>query len=386
VGKANNLTGEIGQVRFTRLVKVIDSDDLDVLKAMTDAELTTHLNNVPQDELALYQQLTAEYNKQTQTQINAEYDLLEVNQVEVIDYIKQIVRGTKSPKTRAEYYKALRILRVSQITNGVYPQKRKTSKFGRTYYESLSIQSVKKELRYAILRGCYEYDAKSSVINWKYAFAKMLLIDEKSTKNVENVFFAIYYYLTYKKDYFDGLKAAVFTASSQWTSDKQDEKIKEAITALSFGAKLVDITWKNDFGIEKTSAISGILTDEQERKRFMKANEVVSFKDQQKRLDKFIVNLFWANDQSLNTIEKLKTKSGRRSDSRVLAWLYQHAETIMMDLVRDELDKLGVGVKANIHDAIVVDRKLSAQERAHIESVVRQQTNVNGFALGETLY
>jgi hypothetical protein len=69
-----------------------------------------------------------------------------------------------------------------------------------------------------------------------------------------------------------------------------------------------------------------------------------------------------------------------------ISWLFQHAETRMMDLVRDELQKLGKTVLANVHDAIVVRERLTEKELLAIENLVKSKTNVEYFALGETKY
>ena len=66
--------------------------------------------------------------------------------------------------------------------------------------------------------------------------------------------------------------------------------------------------------------------------------------------------------------------------------LFQHAETLMMNLVRDELQKLGKTVLANVHDAIVVRERLTKSELLAIENKVRRKTHVEYFALGETEY
>ena len=58
----------------------------------------------------------------------------------------------------------------------------------------------------------------------------------------------------------------------------------------------------------------------------------------------------------------------------------------MMDIVRDELKKLGKTVLANVHDAIVVRERLTTKEIQAIHDLVRSVTNVQYFALGETRY
>jgi hypothetical protein len=387
-GQANNITGEISIIKFTDLVQVQDDDDLKVLQGMTDAQLDNHLKSLPANEICVYQNLLADFKGLPNPVIASDYDLLCVDTASTIRYIKNLIRGRVRNKDRTEYRKALRILRIAQINNNVFPQKKRKSEFGRTYYEGVSIQSVNKDLRKAILSGCYEYDVKSSVIAWKFGFAQELLNSEGSVSTVEDEFLAIWYYLTFKKDFFESLQAEVFDNECDLSDKEQVKKIKSAITALSFGAKLVDITWKNEHGKDTSSSLAGIFPNDllEERKRFLKANEVVQFQKQQARLDKFIISKFIAQCPYLLSMTSLQTKTGRRANSKILAWLYQQAETIVMDIVRDELKKLRVPVKANIHDAIVVGRQLSANEIQRIEGKVKSITNLSFFGLGETHY
>lgn len=385
-GQANNITGDIAIIKFTNLVEVVDDESIDSMAKLTDMQLNQYLQAVPIDEIALYQTLLVPL---VQAHAAGDADLVAVDQDATIDYVKRALRSSNlKAKDQAEYRKALRILRVAQLNQGVFPQKKRKSSFGRTYYEGVSIQSVHKELRKAILNGCYEYDVKSSVICWKYAFANELISSFSKTVTDEQEFWAVYYYLAYKKDYFDDLQSKVFDSSCGWNDLKQKRKLKEALTALSFGAKLADATWRSANGKDEQSSLAKIFPNSyiEERKRFLQAAEVVAFKLQQAKLDAFIVNKFIMQCPSLSYMPELQTKTGRRSNGKVLAWLYQHAETLMMDIVRGELAQLDIDIRANIHDAIVIDRKLSFEEKNSIESVVRQRTGVLLFELGETFY
>ncbi len=75
-------------------------------------------------------------------------------------------------------------------------------------------------------------------------------------------------------------------------------------------------------------------------------------------------------------------------DRRVqkIVLLYQHAETIMVDMVRAEVMKSGNTVLANVHDAVVVRDQIPSTLLAKIERKVHQRTGVDYFRLGETAY
>ena len=86
------------------------------------------------------------------------------------------------------------------------------------------------------------------------------------------------------------------------------------------------------------------------------------------------------------TAEQQRKKVNQFSAAQKIVWLYQHAETIMMDMVRAEVKKSGNTVLANVHDAVVVRNQIPAKLLEKIERKVQQRTGVNYFRLGETRY
>jgi hypothetical protein len=83
--------------------------------------------------------------------------------------------------------------------------------------------------------------------------------------------------------------------------------------------------------------------------------------------------------------QRKKLKQSFNKAQKVV-WLYQHAETIMMDMVRAELKKSGNTVLANVHDAVVVRNQIPVKLLDKIERKVQQRTGVDYFRLGETGY
>ena len=79
----------------------------------------------------------------------------------------------------------------------------------------------------------------------------------------------------------------------------------------------------------------------------------------------------------------LQTQGGNPSKPKIVAFLYQHDETEVMDIVRDSLAEYGRTVLANIHDAIVVKQRLSVDLKHEIELRMREQTNNSYWSLGE---
>ena len=389
IRKANNLSKMIGLVKFTELVTLIDQDSLKVLRAMTQSELAQHLNQPTIEDINFYQEQIDEVNLLPKSFQAQDYDFALIDIDSLKNYIHELVKSELELNPRQEETNtkhAICILRIAQLNNGVLPQKKKYSEFGRTYYEGHSVQSVHKSLRKAMLGDSYEYDINSSVISWKMAFAQEYLDTFKTKKHIDEEFYGILYYLDYKSNFYEDVLSQTFTEESTWSLDKKKKKLKQAMTAFSFGAKLIEAKWKDANGYDKVSSVMGILNYADERERFMRCGAVTRFKFEQNKLDTYIANTFKDRYPFLEDIEKLKTVKGYNSKSKLISWLYQHAETIMMDMVRSELKTLGKTVLANVHDAIVVRERLTDSERLAIENTVRYSTKVQYFALGETPY
>ena len=109
---------------------------------------------------------------------------------------------------------------------------------------------------------------------------------------------------------------------------------------------------------------------------------------EQQILNKFIVAKFTGDAawQAAMTAEQQRKKVKQFSAAQKIVWLYQHAETIMMDRVRAEVKKSGNTVLANVHDAVVVRNQIPAKLLEKIERKVQQRTGVGYFRLGETEY
>jgi hypothetical protein len=96
--------------------------------------------------------------------------------------------------------------------------------------------------------------------------------------------------------------------------------------------------------------------------------------NEQRKLDQFIFQSHLTLIPALRIDPKLQSNSGRPNRAKVLAYLYQHAETAAMNIFRDELAKTMKCVLANIHDAIIVRDQLSADLRECIVRVIREKT------------
>ena len=74
----------------------------------------------------------------------------------------------------------------------------------------------------------------------------------------------------------------------------------------------------------------------------------------------------------------MQTDSGRPSKAKVLAYLHQHGETHVMNIVRQVAMANGRMPIANVHDAIFFKRALGVDLKSEIECQMREQTG-NAF-------
>ena len=383
---------ELSVYKKTKYLTIKNESVLDLLKSMSHQERVIFLNSPSQEDIDEITDYLKDFNSLSLSEQNKLYDILKVDETSLKNYLlklaNDIVNIEKSKQDSdadcSEY-----ILRIAQLNNGLLPQLKFESDFGRTYYKNLSVQNVSKRVREAFLGDSWEYDCKSCSASWKMAFAKDYYNSKKRHKiSFEDSFIAMTLYLEYKTDFFDEVNKVTF-ALLPYSDEYKTSVVKEAMTAIGFGAKLSLGNWQASDGEIKSSSLlkvfneGTVLLD-----RFINCFIVSQYNSEQTILNKYIVNLFSTDKTWLSELElsRQKHKVKAYKQNQKISWLYQHAETIMMDMVRSELKKFGKTVLANVHDAIVVRERLTAKERLLIEEIIRKSTKVGYFALGETSY
>jgi len=389
--KANNIFKETAILRPTSLLTVKHENLLDELRALTDIELTDYLDTLTNEWAQIVNDYQSAFNALSKHDQQRLYFTSKIDIDSLKNYMRKIVRGqycllrVNEENTLAQ---AENILRLAQVNNGLLHQKIDKKAFGRTYYEGVSVVSVSKELRMAFLGDSWEYDCKSCSTAWKMGFAdEWHKLKKKRRQSVRDKFSAMTMYLEDKDSFFNQVINHVFNDPSNI-----DHKgtIKEAMTALGFGAKLSLGKWKGLNGEEHQTSLFEVFDGDRENlSRFVNCDLVKKFNEEQQTLNKFIVAKFSSDAQWHVDMERERQRKKMKqpfSQAQKVVWLFQHAETIMMDLVRDELMALKKTVLANVHDAIVIRQRLSASELSKIEQHVRTTTKIGYFALGETRY
>ena len=314
------------------------------------------------------------------------YDSCSVDTASLDNYIHNLLARKLSNQDRTAYVQAMRIsAAAAKYKDKIYYQKKKLSLFGRTYYEGLSVQNVRKDLRAAMLGNCFEYDMCSSVVAWKLGYAKACIDANKKLKGktVQTAFPMCYQYWKDKSVLINAIKAHVFI-NSHYDDEEQTKLIKSAMTALNFGARLSTFEFENEEGENQKVAIAEIFNDNKdERDRFLHFPEVKAFVSEQTLLNKTIMAIEKIAQPNLSAMPFLVNKRGLLHQQKTLAYLYQHAETHVMDIVRAYAKQNNITVLANIHDAIIFKTKLKNSVIKQIHTDIVNQTGNNYWLLKE---
>jgi hypothetical protein len=145
-------------------------------------------------------------------------------------------------------------------------------------------------------------------------------------------------------------------------------------TALSFGARKTAKTWMDSNGGWFKPAIVDIIKVKDERERFIADASVCGFIAEQNMLDTFLFDTFKQIRPDLLKLAYLQTQGGNPSKAKVIAFMYQHEETTVMNIVRSAVLEYGKTELANIHDAIIVKQRLGAELKQEVELRMQEQT------------
>ena len=373
-------------VKLSSLVTMNDAMDLQTLKKKTVNELDKLLNDKSLTDVDLFFRMFPDFATFNQQYIQANYDLCPINTKSLKQFIVWVsLRANKLNAVEKQMMlrQANMVLRVANGGSDVLPMKKKLSPFGRTYYEGTSVQSVHRTLREGMLGKCYEYDLRTSVIAWKMGFAQLCYQQMKTQNTFQQEFSACLDYLKDKKKFREQVRSQTFGSSSHIDADLQIKLVKEGLTALSFGARIYSHGWINQSGDAFNPAIVKIFKDQEARDGFINSSLVRKFREEQKRLDDFVFRFYTSSDDTLLKMKILQTNSGRVSKSKVMSFLYQTAETIVMDIISTEIKILGKKVLARVHDAIFIDTKLTNYDKSNIEFNVRDTTGIDYITLDE---
>ena len=378
----SNLTGDVSQCKLTKLVTMVDTlavEEKILRSGKSELEIDQYLCG---DEFGNYQLLNLLFPEFKQRindeEIDRIFDLLPVDMESVKSYIIWLTtEATLISKEKKD--QALRqariILGIASVMDGYYVQRKKPSAFGRMYYEGVSVQNINKDLRSAVLGDCWEYDIRSSVVAWKMGWAKSYIDTRGQGEDLRRVFSATLGFLEEKAEFMDFVRYSTFDESSPVHKDLQPKLLKQAFTAISFGARQNTTGWQNESGGWTNPALVDIIKNSTDRERFLADPTVQAYINEQSILDAHLYELVKVTRRDLLSKSFLQTPSGRPSKSKILAYLYQHDETEVMDIVCEVAAQHGREPIARVHDAIFFKHKLSVDLRHEIELSMQEHSN-----------
>ena len=204
-----------------------------------------------------------------------------------------------------------------------------------------------------------------------------------SSATVNEAFSVTIGFLTEKPRLMGDIQDYTFTPNCPLTPKEQLEKIKSGMNALCFGARLNAPGFRFTGTGSFEPALAQIFDDSDERNRFNSCPYVTEFVREQNLLDKFLFAKVKREQPDLLDNDLIKaTKNPTKS--KVIAWLYQHAETKNMGMIYQYLSNAGIDVIARVHDAFFIRDRLSSEMLSDILQTMRDCTGIQYFNLGET--
>ena len=375
-------------VSLTKHVTMTDAMDLKQLQKKTIDELDALLNDKTLTDTDFFYKLFPDFMSMSQRQISKEYDLCPVNVKSLKQFIVFLTKRANrmnDVKKQMLIRQAKVIVRIAEAGNNILPMKKNPSHFGRMYYTGrLNVQSMHKELRQAMLGDCYEYDIRSSVVAWKLGFAWFICDRNGITpQDFSKSFSTCLNYLADKQRFRETVRQKTFGQSMVISEDKQMDVVKQALTAISFGARKTTQGWIDKNGNKFNPAIVKIIADDTARLNFYACQEAAEYMEENKRMDEIITEYAKQEWSDLENDTELQTASGRISNSKLMSYLYQQSESIVMDIVRKEVKAVYKTVIANVHDAIYINEKLHSADKKRIELLMRQKTGLQFWYLDE---
>lgn len=311
-------------------------------------------------------------------QFYVEHDMSEAGQVPIdMDNLHRFVgccelelesaTGTAHrAKLQRNLWQARLVLKIGEFTEAsvgtaLLPLVAAPSPFGRTYYKGLNIQNVSKQVRSAILGHHFQYDMNAAVFAVKLYLYGVISGGDGELAGTPNGMHTRQY-LAEKKLIREKLARSCFQGIDV-PSDTALTAVKNALTAIGFGAKTSGKVWMGEAGLQGT-ALSDILISPLARERFLSDRWVRAFLDEQRIIEDAILAAADASEGA-DAMNKAAAASnginGRSTKAGKMAYVYQNEETNLMDVAVAVLAQFGIFPLARIHDAFIVRERLPSK-------------------------
>ena len=310
-----------------------------------------------------FRQLYSEYGAEIS---NDHYHTVPVNLTSLKNFIEdsksRIEKATNhNYKKTLEYNltQAKRFYAIAYACNGDIPHIiSEKSGSGRVYYKGPNLQNTSKVVRKAALGKCHEYDLENSVFTIKLVLAAQANPDINPVETLN--------YIDYKVATRKSIAQAVFGNSYSNTVDI----IKEAITAIAFGAKSTGYYEKGSY---HRSALEEIIKSPEKRTTFLNHPAIVQLIAEQTELNKIITKAFKGDCPEL--LEESRDRGGRVKPNAFTMRLYNKVEGMIMDTLSEYANRgrEEANVLLRVHDCIYTRYEFKVNE------AVEELVNVLGL-------
>jgi hypothetical protein len=223
----------------------------------------------------------------------------------------------------------------------------KFSPFGRMYLTGVNLQNCSKTVRHVSLGHCFSIDFSVCSAAWRLHTAQQ--IDPTVTAPLT-------LYLIKDKQQFRSDLATVL-------GDGHLSNAKQILTAIGFGADINSRAWPMNNGNAGIPAINQIVSAEQVD-ALKNTAWFMQFITEQNQLNKIICDNALNQLKSGEVVDCVKDAAGRIQRNKVMAYLYQHAET---EYLNDLLDYINTRfgrdeILLTVHDCIYIKHSINMAE------------------------
>lgn len=245
-------------------------------------------------------------------------------------------------------YNLIQAVQIQKLTeDNKLDQPFKFSPFGRMYLTGVNLQNCSKTVRHAALGHCFSIDFSVCSAAWRLHTAQQ--IDATVTAPLT-------LYLIKDKQQFRSDLATVL-------GDSHLGNAKQILTAIGFGADINSRAWPMNNGSAGIPAINQIVSAEQVE-ALKNTAWFMQFISEQNMLNKIICDNALSELKSGEVVDCVKDAAGRIQRTKVMAYLYQHAET---EYLNDLLDYVNTRfgrdeILLTVHDCVYIKHSINMAE------------------------
>jgi hypothetical protein len=247
-------------------------------------------------------------------------------------------------KAKSNLKQAVQILKLADTGELIQPMQ--NSAFGRMYLGGINLQNCSKTVRHAALGHCYSIDFSVCSNAWRLYTAQQ----------IDHTFTAPHT-LRLIKD-----KQQFRWDVARLIADRHTARAKTVITSIGFGASINSKPWPSG-GDYEVPAIKEIIGD-YEIEQLQTSTWFMEFIKEQDAMTEIICNNMLSQLKREEIVDCVKDRAGRIQRSKIMAYMYQHAE---MDYLADVLDYITERfgrdeILLTVHDCVYLKHSVNMAE------------------------